>query len=402
MALDCEGFLARATAAMVAAGAQPLLAPVAEARPSWAAGWDQILILQGAARVTLYALTCSRGEAPEQLRTRVDRLAEGVAGSNLLSGPPLSVVSIVAFPDGLTRRLSRSVTGITPSTFYQGIRPSTWAVDLQTGQVHARGALRRPPGLEILRPVMAGAEEAPSADLIASQGRERQQRLRDFYRLMRQRQPVVTYALAVINVAVFLVLAAKGGLPNGNLSESTLQSAGAASAHLVESGQWWRLFSLMFLHAGVAHILFNMVSLLVVGTLAERLYGSAKFLAIYLGAGFIASLTSFAHVVLTNQPDVLTVGASGAIFGVAGALLTVRFQSSDVIPEDVRRDISSWMIVLVVLNLVLGWQTVFVDNWAHLGGLVGGMGLSFVLPLTKRLREGGDAAVTAVRGSRWP
>jgi rhomboid protease GluP len=137
----------------------------------------------------------------------------------------------------------------------------------------------------------------------------------------------------------------------------------------------------------VAHILFNMTSLYAVGTLAERLYGSARFLGIYLGAGLLGSAVSFGYAVVTGNLDILGVGASGAIFGVAGALITVRFQASDAIPESVRRRVSSSMLPLVVISLVMSFLTPHVDNAAHLGGLFGGMALSLLLPLTRSVPE---------------
>jgi rhomboid protease GluP len=168
------------------------------------------------------------------------------------------------------------------------------------------------------------------------------------------------------------------------VADSTVRDWGAQSPSLIEHGQWWRLFTEMFLHASLTHILFNMASLLAIGTLAERLYGSAKFLAIYLGAGLIGSLVSFSYAVAQGNLNVLGVGASGAIFGVAGALMTVRFQHTDVIPAALRRRVSSSIAPLVLVSLFLAAVTPYVDNSAHLGGLIGGMALSFAFPLTKR------------------
>jgi rhomboid protease GluP len=139
----------------------------------------------------------------------------------------------------------------------------------------------------------------------------------------------------------------------------------------------------MFLHANVQHILFNMTSLLAVGTLAERFYGSVRFLAIYLGAGLIGAMTSVVYFTLIGQPDAVGVGASGAIFGVAGALVTLRFQRSEVIPQRVRERVTSSMIPLVLISLPLSYILApNVDNSAHIGGLLGGILLSFIFPVT--------------------
>ena len=167
------------------------------------------------------------------------------------------------------------------------------------------------------------------------------------------------------------------------MADGTVREWGAQSPSLIQHGQWWRLITEMFLHASLTHIVFNMASLLAIGTLAERLYGSAKFLAIYLGAGLIGSVVSFSFAVAQGHLSILGVGASGAIFGVAGALLTVRFQQSEVIPAALRRRVSSSMAPLVLISLFLAAVTPYVDNSAHLGGLFGGMILSFTFPLVK-------------------
>ncbi len=106
---------------------------------------------------------------------------------------------------------------------------------------------------------------------------------------------------------------------------------------------------------------------------------------IYLGEGLIGGLAIYGYAVSTGHLDILGVGASGAIFGVAGALVTVRFQSSEVIPRYVRERVSTSMVPMVVISLGMSYLIPHVDNSAHLGGLAGGMTLSFILPLTRRV-----------------
>src|SRR5206468_10455577 len=130
-----------------------------------------------------------------------------------------------------------------------------------------------------------------------------------------------------------------------------------------------------------------MISLFVVGSLAERLYGSFKFLAIYMGSGLIASLAGLGYSIAVGDLYTPHVGASGAIFGIAGALMTMRFQRTDVVPLNVRNRTSSSMIMLVALNLIVLTFTPNIDNAAHIGGLAGGMALSFVFPLARRIPE---------------
>jgi membrane associated rhomboid family serine protease len=290
---------------------------------------------------------------------------------------------VIAFSGGVDPKAERKALGLAPSAYYAGLRPSTWTVDLEDGQV--RGPRFSSDG--VLRPVLAAAASGGDlpgegyADLL--QQRHLRQ-LGAFQELMRGRQPVVTYALIAVNVAIFVLMYASGALNTG----SGIQSYGAVSAQLVEQGQWWRLITSMFLHASFAHILFNMTSLFAVGTLAERLYGSVKFLAIYLGAGVVGGLASMGWALVAGNPAELGLGASGAIFGVAGALLTLRFQPSDVVPLALRQRVSSAMAPLVAISLPLSYAlTPNVDNSAHIGGLLGGMALSFLLPVARRVPE---------------
>jgi membrane associated rhomboid family serine protease len=128
---------------------------------------------------------------------------------------------------------------------------------------------------------------------------------------------------------------------------------------LVESGEYWRLFTVALVHGGLTHLFFNMFSLLVLGNPVEEALGKARFLVIF----FISLLTgSLASIYLTNQLYV-SVGASGAIFGLFGAFIAMRKMISEGV-----RDI----YVIVGLNFVFGFVLGGVDWRAHLGGLVGG------------------------------
>ena len=128
---------------------------------------------------------------------------------------------------------------------------------------------------------------------------------------------------------------------------------------LVESGEYWRLFSVALVHGGLTHLFFNMFSLLVLGNPVEEALGKARFLVIF----FISLLTgSLASIYLNSTPHV-SVGASGAVFGLFGAFIAMRKMISEGV-----RDI----YVIVGLNFVFGFVLGGVDWRAHLGGLVGG------------------------------
>jgi membrane associated rhomboid family serine protease len=380
--LEYRQFLDRATSGLTVAGGQLLLAEgTSSLNAPWTAGWDRIVLSESPGANAIYAFT-DASDGTEAVRRRIDTLATGVAQTGWLRNGGLGLVAVAVFPRGLAGTRAATVTRLSPSTFYQGLKPATWVVDLAEPRVYTGKRWKTEPGEILLQAASpGGAMDVLDADGTQVLARVNRERTEAFYSLMRGRQPYATYALMAINIVVYLLLYLHGGPDN----EGTLRDYGGMSARLIEQGQWWRLFSSMFLHASVTHILFNMTSLFAVGTLAERLYGSYKYLAIYIGSGLVGSLASFAYSVWTNQLDVLGVGASGAIFGVAGALLTLRFQSSEVIPRSLRARISGWLIPLVGLNLVFSFVTPYVDSRAHIGGLLAGMALSFLFPVEKRV-----------------
>jgi membrane associated rhomboid family serine protease len=123
----------------------------------------------------------------------------------------------------------------------------------------------------------------------------------------------------------------------------------------------------MFLHGGLLHIGFNMLALWQAGRLVERMFGSARFLALYMIAGVCGSLAS----VLWN-PHVNSVGASGAIFGIIGGLLAFIGRSDSGVPATVGRDLRGSLTGFLLFNIVAGFVYPHTDNAAHLGGLAGG------------------------------
>lgn len=355
-------------------------------RPPALAGWDAVFLDPQPGQSAVYAFTAGDDCTPEKIADRIEGLAASVARTQV-SGPlALRLNAVVVFARGLPAIGARRFTNLAPATYYAQLRPATWVVDLPVGQVLPARRWRSG-GTEVLREALTTRDEAPlDAESIAALQQQHEERLQAFYRLMRGRQPIATYVLILINTIVFLLMF-RGG---SDIPANSLVTYGALVPHLVQHGEWWRLFTAIFLHAGIAHILFNMTSLFAVGVLAERLYGTVKYLAIYLGSGLAGSLVSFGYAVATGS-DLLSphVGASGAIFGIAGALLTIRFQRSEVIPRRVRDQISGWLIGLVGINLVISFVTPYVDNSAHIGGLVGGIVLSFLLPLVREAAQVG-------------
>lgn len=375
-----SSFLDRATSTLAQLG--ELQMPLPPCSAEWHRDWDRFLASNEPGSRTMYAFTRADGVRLEELRERVERLAAGLARTRVLAGG-LHLVAVLVYAAGIDSGERRRATRIAPATFFQGLRPATWVVDLTEGRVYS-GRFIRSEGSRLIEAVIADDDvHSPDPEVLEA-ARQRQLANADaFYQLMRGRQPYATFGLIAVNVVLFWLLSANGGADN----PGTLRDFGALSPSLVESGQCWRAFTSIFLHASIPHILFNMTSLFAVGTLAERLYGSVKFLAIYLGSGLIGSGVSLGFAFVTGHLDVLGVGASGAIFGVAGALLTVRFQTSDVIPRRLRERVSLSLLPLVALSLLFAFLTPYVDNGAHVGGLFGGVALSFVFPLTRQAPE---------------
>lgn len=149
------------------------------------------------------------------------------------------------------------------------------------------------------------------------------------------------------------------------------------------AGQYWRLITSMFLHFGIIHILGNMWCLWSLGRLAEKMVGSLSVIGIYLMTGIGASLLS-----LSWNPMRVSAGASGAIFGIAGALITVVYFGNLGLQPEGRRRLLGYVVRFAFINLIFG-LTAHIDNMAHLGGLVTGLLIGFFLALTFNLAPEG-------------
>jgi membrane associated rhomboid family serine protease len=177
----------------------------------------------------------------------------------------------------------------------------------------------------------------------------------------------LTHIIFGINAAVFLGMAlAAQTIMDFPVPE--LVHWGANVGGLTISGEWWRLLTNIFVHAGIIHIAFNMWCLWYLGALAEQLYGAWTYACIYLICGIGASLSSAGW-----HPYVPSVGASGAIFGLAGALFTaIKLGEFSVSREALSGTLRS-LGAFVVYNLIFGFAISGVDNAAHIGGLVTGV-----------------------------
>nr|WP_275899723.1 rhomboid family intramembrane serine protease [Bacillus piscicola] len=182
-------------------------------------------------------------------------------------------------------------------------------------------------------------------------------------------KPRLTYLLLAAIVFVFFAIEQAGG----STDLLTLIEFGAKYNPAILDGEWWRLFSSMFLHIGFLHIFMNSLALFYLGGAVERMYGTLRFSVIYLTAGLFGSLASFA----CNEQ--VSAGASGAIFGCFGALLYFGLIHRQLF----FRTMGVNVLFILAINLVFGFVVPAVDNGAHIGGLAGGFLASAVVHLPK-------------------
>jgi rhomboid protease GluP len=184
-------------------------------------------------------------------------------------------------------------------------------------------------------------------------------------------QPRAVWVLLAINVIIFLL----SGLLSRNLfspSNSVLDLLGAKVNSLIQAGQYWRLITAMFLHGSLLHIGFNAYALYALGPEAERIYGTPRFLALYFIAGLAGGVASYTFTPRDS------VGASGAIFGLIGGLAAFYYVSRGLLGEISRQQLGS-LITVIMINLFIGFSSPLIDNTAHIGGLIGGAAIGWML-----------------------
>lgn len=193
----------------------------------------------------------------------------------------------------------------------------------------------------------------------------------------RVEKAVVTRALVVANALIFALLALLCMNPM-QIPSDLLIRVGGNFAPLVQKDEPWRLFTAMFLHGGLLHVGLNMFALHQAGQVVERLYGRMGFVVLYGVAGLLGNLAS-----LWWKPGPVSVGASGAIFGVYGALLAYLMLQRGSVPNEVFREMRSGTLGFIGYSLFAGFSIPGIDNAAHLGGLLGGlvMGAALAQPV---------------------
>jgi rhomboid protease GluP len=178
----------------------------------------------------------------------------------------------------------------------------------------------------------------------------------------------VSWILLGINVVIWLAMTFAGG----STDQKVLLAFGAKYGPAILGGEYWRLFSSSFLHIGVIHLAFNAYALYALGPEVERFFGRGRFLALYLLSGVLSSATSY--LISSN----LAAGASGSIFGLVGALGAFFVHERKVLGAPGRRRLNN-LISVVIVNLVIGFTAPNIDNAAHVGGLIAGLAMGWVL-----------------------
>lgn len=190
-------------------------------------------------------------------------------------------------------------------------------------------------------------------------------------KIFSQKKPIVTYVLIVLNVMIFL------------LSQIYPKLVGMFGNNymFIQSKQIYRLITSMFLHGGIMHLLFNMYALYILGSQVERYYGKRRFLLIYFLSGLMGSL--FSCVFMKTNVFGVSIGASGAIFGLMGSIAYFTYYYRATLQGVLKEQI----IPVIVLNLLLGMMIQSIDLFAHIGGLIGGLLISMAIGIGDKGRK---------------
>ena len=186
-------------------------------------------------------------------------------------------------------------------------------------------------------------------------------------KFMKNRKPIATYALILINVIVFILMYLLG---NGSEDTQTLINFGANYVVLTKAGEYYRIITSAFLHIGIIHLLLNMYSLYIVGTQVEYFYGK----------------------VALSSANTVAAGASGAIFGLLGSILYFGIKYRGYIGNSLINQI----VPVVILNLIIGFTTPGIGNAAHIGGLIGGYLISMGVGIGIDNREQKSSRVNGI------
>lgn len=183
-----------------------------------------------------------------------------------------------------------------------------------------------------------------------------------YEKTFKKKRIIVTYALIAVNIIIYFL--SMSGILDANIF--------AMNGGLVANNyEWWRVVTSMFFHGSIIHLFCNMYSLYIIGTELETVIGKWKYFAVYLISGIVSSLLSG----VINGEYIYSLGASGAIFGLMASLLYFgnhyRLYLSNIMTRQ--------LVPIILINLAIGFSLPYIDNWAHIGGLVGGLFSSMIV-----------------------
>ncbi len=230
-----------------------------------------------------------------------------------------------------------------------------------------------------------------------------------FARAVLNRPYLFTIILLVTNLFIFLLMWQSSGMKFESLwsFDATVLVAYGAKLNFLISAQheWWRFVTPMFLHAGLPHLLVNMYSLWMIGPYVEKLYGAPKFVVMWVVTGIAGVVASYLTVrpalasgslgrFLFKLADEPSVGASGALFGLVGVLFVFGIKYRRELPEGFKRAFGTGLLPVIMINLFIGYLgRGFIDNAAHLGGLVSGAALAVAVDYRRPNERSGIALI---------
>ena len=222
-----------------------------------------------------------------------------------------------------------------------------------------------------------------------------------FARAILSRPYVFTIVFLVANIFVFLLTTQSGAIENPGV---LIRYGAKLNYYIDHQHEWWRFVTPIFLHGGIAHLLMNMYGLWVIGPYVEKLYGSAKFVVFWVVTGVAGVVASYLSVqpgihnagplgrFLFKSQDAVSVGASGALFGLIGVLFVFGIKFRHELPEGFKRAFGTGMLPTILLNIFIGYAIPVIDNAAHMGGLLMGA----LLALAVNYKRPGERAGVAV------
>jgi membrane associated rhomboid family serine protease len=223
-----------------------------------------------------------------------------------------------------------------------------------------------------------------------------------FARAILSRPYIFTIVFIIANVFVFLLTSQSGAIENPAV---LIRYGAKVNAYINGQHEWWRFVTPIFLHGGFPHLLMNMYGLWVIGPYVEKLYGSAKFVVFWVLTGVAGVVASYLSVqpgihnagllgrFLFKSQDAVSVGASGALFGLIGVLFVFGIKFRHELPEGFKRAFGTGMLPTILLNIFIGYMIPVIDNAAHMGGLVMGALLALVVGYKRPGERGGVAVV---------